>query len=295
MKLRTHLSIKLIALLVLTIGLSSCSGRVAREQDALSTIIGQEITFPSEMVWQIQNTTLDDFLQSTPDYRIVTYVDSAGCTPCAMKLPLWNGVMDELASIPDTDIELLMIVKSPKTFDLDYTVRSSSFLHPVCYDSAGVFSRYTTLPDKASHRTFLVDSDCKILAVGNPAVNPKVRELYRQIISDGEQPQMEALCTNPTVNFGLANPGDTIIRQFELQNNGDMPLSIQGVTPSCHCVSAVLTQPTVPVGGSTRIEVAYVADSIPGRKNRYVDVYFNEKESPQRLALYGRVITNQIN
>ncbi|MBD5244883.1 MAG: DUF1573 domain-containing protein, partial [Barnesiella sp.] len=43
------------------------------------------------------------------------------------------------------------------------------------------------------------------------------------------------------------------------------------------------------------IEVAYVADSIPGRKNRYVDVYFNEKENPQRLALYGRVITNQIN
>ncbi|MBD5324995.1 MAG: DUF1573 domain-containing protein [Bacteroides sp.] len=86
-----------------------------------------------------------------------------------------------------------------------------------------------------------------------------------------------------------------IIRQFELQNTGDKPLSIQGVTPSCHCVSAVLTQSTVPAGGSTLIEVAYVADSIPGRKNRYVDVYFNEKESPQRLALYGRVITNQIN
>ena len=282
-------------LILLGFGIVGCTN--SNKEQTISVVgelVGNKIVIPEEMMWQIQNTPID--YDSTPvDYRIVTYVDSAGCTPCAMKLPVWSNIMDELNMAVDIDIELLMVVMSPKTRELEHIVRDVNFLHPVCYDSAGVFSRYNTLPDKASHRTFLVDSDCKILAVGNPAVNPKVRELYRQIISDGEQPHMEALCANPTVNFGLANPGDTIIRQFELQNNGDMPLSIQGVTPSCHCVSAVLTQSTVPAGGRTLIEVAYVADSIPGRKNRYVDVYFNEKESPQRLALYGRVITNQIN
>ena len=283
-------------LILLGFGIVGCTN--SNKEQTISVVgelVGNKIVIPEEMVWEVQNTAIDIAGTSVTDYWIVTYVDSAGCTPCAMKLPVWSNIMDELNMAGDIDIELLMVVMSPKTRELEHIVRDVNFLHPVCYDSAGVFSRYNTLPDKASHRTFLVDSDCKILAVGNPAVNPKVRELYRRIISDGEQPQMEALCANPTVNFGLANPGDTIIRQFELQNNGDMPLSIQGVTPSCHCVSAVLTQPTVPAGGSTRIEVAYVADSIPGRKNRYVDVYFNEKESPQRLALYGRVITNQIN
>lgn len=280
-----------IGIIIIALILAGCSGRVAKEQEALSAIIGKEVVFPEGMVWQIQNTPID--YDSTPaDYRIVTYVDSAGCTPCQMKLPLWNGVMDELAAAEDTDIELLVVVRSPKTFEIDYMVRNSDFLHLICYDSAGVFSSHNEIPAKAAHRTFLLDSGNRIIAVGNPTINPKVRDLYKRLILEEEGlSKEERLCSTPVFNFGMAHAGDTIIRQFELQNKGDRLVSIQGLTPSCDCVTASFTQPTISPGGSTRIEVAYIADSIPGRKHRHVDVYYTEKEDPERLTLYGHVIT----
>lgn len=271
--------------------LASCSSRVAKEQEALSAIIGKEVVFPEGMVWQIQNTPID-YDSTSADYRIVTYVDSTGCTQCQMKLERWSFIMDELSTAEDTDIELMVVVKSPKTLDLDYIVKNSNFLHPICFDSAGVFNSHNEIPTKAAHRTFLLDSSNRIIAVGNPAINPKVRDLYKKLILEEEGlPKEEGLCSAPIYNFGVAHAGDTIIRQFELQNKGDKPISIQGLTPSCDCVTATFAQPSISPGGSTRIEVAYIADSIPGRKHRYVDVYYTEKEDPERLTLYGHVIT----
>ena len=278
--------------IIMAVLLASCSGQVAREQEALKGIIGREIVIPVDLSWQIGDTPIEPDTAGA-DYRIVAFVDSAGCTPCQMKLALWNGVMNELAMIADTDIEMLMIVQSPKTMELDFAVKSNEFFNPISFDSAGVFVRNNELPSKAAHRTFLLDHAGKILAVGNPALNPKIKELYKKIILEGEAPASDEFCPRPVRNFGLAHSGDTIIKQFELQNGGDKPLSIQGIVPSCDCVTAVAANTTIQPGGHSLIDVTYVADSIPGRKNQYVEVYFNEKESPQRLVLHGRVLTNR--
>ena len=72
--------------IIMAMLLASCSGRVAREQAALSAIIGQEISLPAEMVWQVQNTTID-YDSTQADYRILTYIDSAGCTPLRDEAP----------------------------------------------------------------------------------------------------------------------------------------------------------------------------------------------------------------
>ena len=47
---------------------------------------GRTIEFPSVMVDVATGDTIDT---SEADFILLTYIDSAGCTGCSMKLPLW--------------------------------------------------------------------------------------------------------------------------------------------------------------------------------------------------------------
>lgn len=44
-------------------------------------------------------------------------------------------------------------------------------------------------PSDMSFQTFLLDEDNKVVAIGNPVHNPKVKELYLKIIQEGKVEQ----------------------------------------------------------------------------------------------------------
>ena len=76
-----------IAAIITVVIALSCSERPDKEREILASLLGREIVIPDGLGCRIQNTTID-YDMSASDFRIITYIDSAGCTPCRMKLPL---------------------------------------------------------------------------------------------------------------------------------------------------------------------------------------------------------------
>lgn len=277
---------QLIILSLLSV-LCSCNSKSTEQLNAVSSLVGREIFMPDSLTCQILNDTIV-FSFGDADYTIVEYIDSAGCTPCRMKLQEWNNLINQLMAIQDVDVNFVMVINSPETEELDYIIKRDNFLHPICFDSVGDFAIRNQLPEKDTYHTFLLDENNDIVLVGNPAINPKIRELYRSVVIGDVDEDRKAI-SKP---LGAIKAGASIVKQFEVHNGDTCLLTIQEVVPSCDCVSATINIDTIQPDQSGILTMKYVADSISGPISRYVDVYFNEKENPVRYFVHGFVITN---
>ena len=57
---------------------------------------GKEILFPARSIFTIQGKDTVDFSLADTDYKVVTYIDSVGCTSCKLQLPRWKQFMQEV-------------------------------------------------------------------------------------------------------------------------------------------------------------------------------------------------------
>ena len=64
------------------------------EKERLSRLVkeweGKEILFPAHSVFTIQGKDTVDFDFKDADYKVVTYIDSVGCTSCKLQLHSWK-------------------------------------------------------------------------------------------------------------------------------------------------------------------------------------------------------------
>lgn len=68
----------------------------------------KEILFPPHSVFTIQGKDTVDFDCKGADYKIVTYVDSIGCTSCKLQLHSWKAWIAEVDSITSGTVAFLL-------------------------------------------------------------------------------------------------------------------------------------------------------------------------------------------
>lgn len=68
---------------------------------------GKEIKFPSRSVFTIQGKDTVDFEFKDADYKVVTYIDSVGCTSCKLQLHRWKQLVAEVDSLTGGVIQSL--------------------------------------------------------------------------------------------------------------------------------------------------------------------------------------------
>ena len=91
---------KIVTLIMCVWTLASC--QESREEAMLRLVNewnGKEIKFPSRSVFTIQGKDTVDFEFVDADYKVVTYIDSVGCTSCKLQLPRWKQLIEEVDSI----------------------------------------------------------------------------------------------------------------------------------------------------------------------------------------------------
>ena len=69
-----------------------------KKEEAINSIkewIGKEILFPKNSVFTIRGTDTIDFALAASKYKVVSYIDTAGCTTCQLKLAEWQRFMEE--------------------------------------------------------------------------------------------------------------------------------------------------------------------------------------------------------
>ncbi|MDR1340067.1 MAG: hypothetical protein LBK58_08465 [Prevotellaceae bacterium] len=118
-------------------------------------------------------------------YKILTYVDSIGCTGCQLGLPQWKQFID-LSVIEQLDIGFIFIVHSVDYEIFELMLQESDFHYPIIYDRNNDFDKLNHF-SKSAYRTFLIDKDNKVLLLGSPVYNPELIKLYKKTINANQQ------------------------------------------------------------------------------------------------------------
>ncbi len=260
----------------------------------------REIIFPTDLRFFIANEPID-LPQGCFSYSIVNYIDSGGCKSCKLKFEEWNKLIQEFKSVCDDEFEVLTVVHTSDYDELDFILARTEYPHPIAVDVHDSFNTLNHLPKEEQYHSFLLDIDNRVLAIGNPVNNPKIRERYIRILSgDSVNEATGQSDAGQTISksLGVVHPRDTVSAVFHIANRDTLTYTVQTIVPSCHCISADTSGKIISPGSELILTLTFIADSITGTFDRQVDIFYKERESPDRISVYGYInntIFNQQN
>jgi hypothetical protein len=226
------------------------------------------------------------------EYKILLYVDSAGCSSCRLKLSLWKQLITEADSLFKGKLSFLLFFQPKNKKDLDVLFRTDHFDYPVFIDRNKTIDRLNRFPEKPEYQCFLLDKNNKVLMIGNPALNPKIWELYKQAISgqtqSDETPVTSVSIERAEMEINGLQVGKKSTGVFKLKNIGNHPLVITRVDTSCGCTVPSWDKKPVEPGEETEITVEIQPEE-PGVFHKTVSVYGNVEKGVIPLIVKGEV------
>lgn len=144
--------------------------------------IGKIMIFPESMTYTVQGEKIPNDSMFNTEYTIVSYVDTIGCLSCKLHLDKWKIIIQEMNGITPSLVSPILIFHVNDMKEATYMLDRYEFNYPICIDTLDIFNKVNHLLSIPSFQTFLLDKDNKIVAIGNPVYNPKIKELYMNII-----------------------------------------------------------------------------------------------------------------
>ncbi len=173
-------------LFLFLIVVSSFSCKEFKLKQDIKKLKSREIKVSTDkMICQIngKDTTFNNFYNNK--MKMVVYYDSLVCSPCsAKKIRLWNNEIDSMKVLnPDFKYYFIFAPKKEDENTLFSTFMEYKFNYPVFIDVNNVFRKENPhLPDNLSLHTFLLDKNNKVVLVGNPIHNTKIKEMYNDVV-----------------------------------------------------------------------------------------------------------------
>jgi hypothetical protein len=146
-------------------------------------------------------------------------------------------------------------------------------------------------PNNPTFQCFLLDKNNKVLAIGNPANNTKIWELYKKIITgevSDESPVTTIEPVQTAIELNDLETGKTSEVIFVLKNTGTNPLVIQRVESSCGCTIPYWEKQPITAGNSTEIKVKITPEKSE-YFNKTVTVHCNTEEGQISFIVKGTV------
>ena len=286
---------KQVLLIILSIiVLTSCKdspkeeiARLVKEWD------GKEIRFPESPVFTIQGKDTVDFSFRNAEYKVVSYVDSIGCISCKLQLANWAAFIQEVDSLTDETVSFVLCLHNPDVEEMKRIVRKENFQYPVFIDEKGTFDALNHFPTNMTFQTFLLKKNNKVVAIGNPVLNPMVKELYLEKLMGVKADKPQAIQTEVSfdkkeIDFGAFPMNEVKEGKFLLTNTGQNLLVIHDVVTSCGCTKVEYSKQPLRPGETTELTVRYEADK-SGHFNKAITIYSNAVGSPHKLRVRGLV------
>lgn len=173
-------TIKLLFIFILYISILSCQNQKINQ--VVHQWANKEIIFPEKLSYSIEIDSIWNNLLSH-EYKILVAVDSNTCTECHLKLYEWKKLIQEIDSITN-NTAFLFIIHTKDYSLLDIIKENNKFNYPIIYDYDNKIGKLNKFPRNFLFQTFLLDSNNKIILVGNPIGNKYLWDLYKQIITN---------------------------------------------------------------------------------------------------------------
>lgn len=253
---------------------------------------GREVLFPRQSVFVVNGVdTVHGIDLDAPSYKIVNYVDSAGCVSCKLSLPLWKKLIAELDSVTNGSVPVYMFFTPKDIRELRYIIRRDAYAYPVCIDEDDAFNRLNKFPEESMFHTFLLDSCNRVVAMGNPVHNNKVKQLYYDILVGKDLIADSLTLTKVSISSSVVDLGvinDVADTTLYIRNIGALDLKVSDVLTSCDCTSATISSSMAHRGDSLALHIVQKAEE-KGPFVRDVYVYCNIAEEMLEIQLMGEV------
>lgn len=287
---------RLVSLILIAILLLSCK---ESEQNKIARLVnewnGKIIQFPDSMCLTSyrNDTAIVKYTREQTPYTILNYVDTIGCISCRLQLPRWKTMMEELDSLYPNRVTCLMVFNPKGKRKLIKHLRNNQFNYFVYIDEMDTLNRMNKFLNEEDFGTFLLDKNDKIVAIGNPVLKPRVRDLYFHIISGKtvvSSVDKEALTVisllKDKVDLGDFSWNKERETEFAISNVGKLPLVINDVITSCGCTKVDYTKKPILPGENIILKIKYKAEQ-PEHFNKTITVYCNAESAPFKLSISG--------
>lgn len=254
----------------------------------------REVLFPHNNIFSIQGRDTVNY-SIGESFKILVYVDSIGCTSCRLKLQDWKNFMSEVDSLsPSPQVQFLFFITPKSKPEISYILSFNDFTHPVCIDEQDSINLINHFPSDVLFQTFLLDKNNKVVAMGNPIYNLKVRDLYMSLISGksvspsfNERASTTISLLENNIDFGSFSWYKEQEREIRVMSNtGSIPLVVDNVSTSCGCISVEYSKEPVQPSKKMVLKVKYKAEHA-GHFNKTVTVYCNAENAPFKLRITG--------
>jgi hypothetical protein len=184
-----------ICLFVILLIFSSCRNNRAEKElvNLIQEWHGKEIVFPDSLVFTRYATGATDYRIPDSEYKVLAYVDSAGCTDCLLNLQAWIGFIESADTLTGAAVPFLFFFHPKEkrgVEELIYLLEMYRFDLPVCIDKEDALNKLNHFPENINFHVFLLDRDNKVTVIGNPVYSNEVKELYiKQIQQETEGKQ----------------------------------------------------------------------------------------------------------
>lgn len=277
--------------------LCSCSNSETTYEEVEQIVLqwkGKTLEFPFQSVFTIYGKDPVDF----PDenlwngYKIVSYIDSTGCMSCKLQLHKWKEFISRIGDIP---VLFYMFPKNKN--EVEEYLTKCAFDYPVCIDLRDSLNILNHFPSNMEYQTFLLNKNNEVIAMGNPVLNYRIRDIYVDIIHGKsvdrnvgkEHKVTEIAWSVRRQTMGEFNWKKEQTVTFVCKNVGCNPLIIKDVVPSCSCLIVTYPKEQIFPGEEAQLQVKYKAD-YPGSFYKSFSVYCNTDVTPVRLYVSGNAL-----
>lgn len=116
------------------------------------------------------------------EFKILVYTDSLGCTSCKLRISTWKQLIHEMDTLAPEKVGFLFWFHPQNDLELKTMLKNENIAYPVFIDHENEINNMNNFPTEMEYQAFLLDKDNNVVLVGNPTLNVKIWELYKQYI-----------------------------------------------------------------------------------------------------------------
>ena len=166
----------------------SCNSPKKELQDAIEQMQSRKIAIPYE---QMNCWANDSILKVSPwekaKLKLVHYIDSATCSSCYLQKVKMNDYLFRMEELSNNEFYNVIIINPGNKMNEELEKLFSEKLIPqtIFIDSTNNFAQVNpNIPHETKYHTFLVDDNNKVILVGNPIVNKKIKDIFMSIVEE---------------------------------------------------------------------------------------------------------------
>lgn len=265
----------------------SCNSSMNNEFQG-KEVVGSYFNFTCDSAY-IGGHHVKDYIDTTSNYTIISFVDQSGCTPCQLHLSRWKKVMSKLNQDVNKTVSLILVIDESMTDIVINEVMKEDFKDMIVIEHNGNIRRLLNTTRTDGSFSFLLNQDKKIVAYGDPCTDSHILKLYMHTIGvknlNEVTPKIKLI--NPVKSAGIINDKKVHKENFYIDNKDTLSYFIEKVLFDSIITRINYNQSEIAPGKHLRIEVCFSVDNVKGPFRSTASVKLDKVAEPMTLIVKG--------